>query len=401
MTYYQLSNISTHLYDHNLKLKFTNAGEEPIHISKSLAKFLFQSKECITNHAREWDTVKKMTNPYEFIHTPISAKSFAISKIKPISRAFFKLIEICNILDVFNRFSMKPIKSFHLAEGPGGFIEAMTYLRFNSKDHYYGMTLIDNSNNNIPGWKKSELFLQKNQNIHIERGADNTGNLYNPENYKYCLEKHGNSMHFITGDGGFDFTINYNHQESLALRLILTQVAYAIGMQAKGGTFVLKMFDLFSKASIDILYILASFYKSVYIIKPNTSRIANSEKYVVCSDFKYEQTKEISNKFLSILYVLNNMKFKDILISRLLDININYKFINTIEEINAIIGQQQIANIHSTMRIIQNKERKGEKIATIKNKNIQKCVNWCIKNKIPYNKYGISSNIFLSSASSF
>jgi len=401
MTYYQLSNISTRLYDHNLKLKFINAGEEPIHISKSLAKFLFQSKECITDYIREWYTVKKMTNPYEFIHTPISAKSFAISKIKPISRAFFKLIEICNVLDVFNRFSMKPIKSFHLAEGPGGFIEAMTYLRFNSKDHYYGMTLIDNSNSNIPGWKKSELFLQKNKNIHIERGADNTGNLYNPVNYKYCLEKYGNSMHFITGDGGFDFTINYNHQESLALRLILTQVAYAIGMQAKGGTFVLKMFDLFSKASIDILYILASFYKSVYIIKPNTSRIANSEKYVVCSDFKYEQTKEISNKFLSILYVLNNMKFKDILISRLLDININYKFINTIEEINAIIGQQQIANIHSTMRIIQNKERKGEKIATIKNKNIQKCVNWCIKNKIPYNKYGISSNIFLSSASSF
>ena len=142
-------------------------------------------------------------------------------------------------------------------------------------------------------------------------------------------------------------------------------------IKSTGGTFVLKMFDLFSKASIDILYILASFYKSVYIIKPNTSRIANSEKYVVCSDFKYEQTKEISNKFLSILYVLNNMKFKDILISRLLDININYKFINTIEEINAIIGQQQIANIHSTLRIIQNKERKGEKIATIKNKNIQ------------------------------
>ena len=84
-----------------------------------------------------------------------------------------------------------------------------------------------------------------------------------------------------------------------------------------------------------------------------------------------------------------------------MDININYKFINTIEEINAIIGQQQIANIHSTMRIIQNKERKGEKIQTIKSKNIQKCINWCIKNKIPYNKYGISSNIFLSPTVSF
>ena len=40
MTYYQLSNISTRLYDHNLKLKFINAGEEPIHISKSCGKIL-------------------------------------------------------------------------------------------------------------------------------------------------------------------------------------------------------------------------------------------------------------------------------------------------------------------------------------------------------------------------
>ena len=142
----------------------------------------------------------------------------------------------------------------------------MTYLRFNSKDHYYGMTLIDNSNSNIPGWKKSELFLQKNKNIHIERGADNTGNLYNPVNYKYCLEKYGNSMHFITGDGGFDFTINYNHQESLALRLILTQVAYAIGMQAKGGTFVLKMFDLFSKHPlIFYIFLLLSINRSILL----------------------------------------------------------------------------------------------------------------------------------------
>ena len=401
MTYYQLSNINTHIFSHNLKLKFTNKGDEPIHISKSLAKYLFKSKASITNHTQEWDIVKKITNPYEFIHTPISIKSFAISKIKPISRAFFKLIEICNVLDVFKKFTSEPIKSFHLAEGPGGFIEAMTYLRFNSNDHYYGMTLIDNSNNNIPGWRKCELFLRKNQNIIIENGADGTGNLYSPENYKHCLDKYGNSMDFITGDGGFDFSVDYNRQESLALRLILTQVAYAIGMQAKGGTFILKIFDVFSQATIDILYLLASFYKSTYIIKPHTSRAANSEKYVVCCDFQYNNTTEIANKFLSILYVLNNMKLKDILISRLLDININYKFITSVEEINAIIGQNQIANILSTLRIIQNKERKGEKIQSIKSKNINKCISWCVKNKIPYNKYGISSNIFLSPPATF
>ena len=47
------------------------------------------------------------------------------------------------------------INSFHLAEGPGGFIEAMTHLRQQFKnDKYYGMTLINENCNIIPVWKK-------------------------------------------------------------------------------------------------------------------------------------------------------------------------------------------------------------------------------------------------------
>ena len=399
MTYYQLSNVNYNIMAKNLKLKFKNVDKNDIFLSHSLAKYLYRTKEQINYFEDEWNSIKKITNPYEYIHTPISSQSPAISKIKPLSRAFFKLIEICNVLDIFKNYTRTPIKSFHLAEGPGGFIEAMTYLRFNKSDIYYGMTLIDDRNNNVPGWKKSELFLKKNNNVIIEKGCDGTGNLYNPENYKHCLERYKNSMDFITGDGGFDFSIDYNNQEYMAIRLILTQVAYAIGMQKEGGTFVLKLFDVFSKATLDIVFLLASFYSSTYIIKPNTSRVANSEKYIVCTGFKYRDTVEISNKFLSIICVLNNMKFKDILLSRLLDIKINYRFITVIEEINAIVAQQQVASILSTLRIIQNKERKCERIQTVKTQNIQKCISWCVKNKIPYHKYGVSTNIFLSSIS--
>ena len=397
MTYYQLCNINYPIKAENLKLNFIKSNIDSKIYSQSLASYLYKTKEEINQFVKEWDTVKKLTNPYEFIHTAISIKANSISKIKPISRAFFKLIEICNVLDVFKNFSSKPIKSFHLAEGPGGFIEATVYLRHNKYDRYFGMTLIDDTNYDVPGWKKGESFLQENNNVTIEYGYDGKGNLYNHHNFKFCREKYGNSMDFITGDGGFDFSVDYNRQENMVLRLILTQVAYAISMQAKGGTFILKMFDLFSQSSVDILYILSSFYKSTYVIKPNTSREANSEKYIVCVGFKYDDTSEISNKFLSILHVLNNLKINDMQIHRILNIKINYKYIKMIEEINAIIGSQQIENILSTLRIIQNKERKGEKIQSIKNKNIQKCIQWCIKHHIPYNKYGTNTNIFMSS----
>ena len=52
-------------------------------------------------------------------------------------------------------------------------------------------------------------------------------------------------MDIITGDGGFDFSQDYNNQEKSAFRLILTQVAYAITMQKHSGHFILKIFDMF------------------------------------------------------------------------------------------------------------------------------------------------------------
>jgi 23S rRNA U2552 (ribose-2'-O)-methylase RlmE/FtsJ len=268
-------------------------------------------------------------------------------------------------------------------------------MRFNKLDKYYGMTLIDNMNNEIPGWKKSEEFLQKNKNVIIETGKDNTGNLYNPENYEYCLKKYRNSMDFITGDGGFDFSVNYNNQETIALRLIITQIAYAMAMQAQGGTFVLKVFDQFTHGSVDILYLLSSFYTQTYIFKPDTSRIANSERYIICKGFNVPDSNDIYDKFSAIIRELDGKNFDGCNLHRILDIDINYFFVKNIEEINAILCQKQISNILTTLQIIQNKEKRGEKPNTIKNKNIKKCIQWCVKHNIPHYKCGASSNIFM------
>jgi len=399
MVSYPLPALHTHITATSIKLMFRDEKDTSRYISLSIAHYLYDVKQCINNHINDWDNIKKITNPYEYIHTNISAGKYSISKIKPLSRAFFKLIEICNTFDLFNNNLAKPITSFHLAEGPGSFIEALTYLRFNTKDVYYGMTLINTTDDSVPGWEKSHKFLQRNENVIIECGADGTGNLYTPDNFAHCKKHYQNSMDFITADGGFDFSVDFNKQEVMAQRLIFSEVAYAITMQSQGGTFILKMFDLFLKSSIDILYILSCFYSNVSIIKPHTSRIANSEKYIVCRDFKFTDTSYMFKKLHSIFVILNCMRINDLCIANLLDLPVPYRFITAIEEINATLGRQQIDNILITLRFIQNKERKGEKLQQIKNSNIQKCIQWCIKNKIPYNKLGYTGNIFLSESS--
>ena len=111
---------------------------------------LYNLKTEINNYTEYWDLYKKITNPYEYIHTQIKNKKLSVCNFKPISRSFFKLIEISNVFNIFDE--KNPITTLHLAEGPGGFIQALDYLRKNDNDIYYGITLISN-NVNIPNWK--------------------------------------------------------------------------------------------------------------------------------------------------------------------------------------------------------------------------------------------------------
>ncbi len=311
------------------------------------------------------------------------------------SRSFFKMIELCNIFRLFNNFSTNPLQSFHLAEGPGGFIEALAHLRQNAADKYHGMTLIDGHNNKVPGWKKAEIFLQNNKNVYIEKGADGTGNLYKPENLKKCMQTHQNSMDIITADGGFDFSIAFDKQENMAFRLIFSQIMFALTMQKYKGHFILKVFDIFLQPTLELIYLLSCFYERVYMIKPNTSRAANSEKYIVCKFFKWRDTTEISRKLLAVSHVLNRLDWSTYHIESIINIPIQYYYINQLAEYNAIFGQQQMENIIKTMTLIERNNFHRDYILQGKNSNIQKCIQWCIKNNIPYNKNICPRNIFL------
>jgi len=362
--------------------------DDEILINKTLYKYLSFIKEQIDCRIEEWDKYKKYTNPYEYIHSIIPNTKQAIATLKPISRSFFKMVEICHFMSIIE--SLPPVcNSFHLAEGPGGFIEAMAYMRKNPLDTYYGMTLLDDSNQNVPGWRKSKYFLNNNPNVIIETGSEGDGDLTNPENLRYCYDKYNGKMDLITADGGFDFSFQYPQQEQISTKLIICQIGFAVAMQKPGGTFILKVYDTFTRISLDLLFLLANLYEQVSIVKPNTSRFANSEKYVVCKGFRNNNTLDIVKQFYKILQI------QEPLIGSLFSFELPYLFTNKIEEYNAILGQQQIDTIVSTLYLIDN-NNKYDKIEHMKKKNIQKCIAWCQKYNIPYNNTVQSTNLFIS-----
>lgn len=442
----------------NIKYSDNKSNNKYIpYVNKSLYLYLKKAKLLIENNLEQWDTVKKYTNPYEFIHTNYQSGRY-ISKLKPLSRAYYKMVEIINEFNILSNFNYKNINTFHLAEGPGGFIEAFLNLRNNKKDTYYGMTLDNNNDKNIPGWNKSKYFLSKNMNVILEKGISNDGDLYNPDNLEHCYLKYKHSIDIITGDGGFDFSVDFQKQEIMAFNLILSQVFYALVMQSKGGHFILKVFDIFMKPTVDILYILNCFYKEVYIYKPKTSRYANSEKYIICKGFKGIHTLtclKIINLFCSIKegrsscrcscrcscssfdVSKNNIYNRGLLdvemtehtehaehtehtehaehmkdgnknkdknkdkcsinyMSSILDTKLPLLFISCIQEINSIYGQQQLENIMNTIIMINKNNLKYEKMEKIKKENIELCIEWCKKYNIDFHEYK-KNNVFSSS----
>jgi len=335
-----------------------------------------------------WDKTKKICNPYELIYiTNKKTRNKSMALYEPLSRSYFKMIELSHIFlkEYYNMNYISTkinVKSLHLAEGPGGFIEAWNYFRnYNMNDKIYGMTLID-KNKDIPGWSKTCKYL-KNNKINIISGIDGTGNLYNYKNILYLVNRLGkHTVDIITGDGGFDFSISYNMQELYASKLIFCQVLAAIKCQKKGGTFICKFFDTNNILTIQILYLLQCLYKEITFYKPFTSRVANSEKYIVCSDYIEEIDDNYWNRLLSILLIWNNIDNEYKIINNIFQ-QIPNSFINYISNLNHKIINTQILQINKTISIIEDKPL-SEWYINNRELQINNAIKWCKKFNISF-----------------
>jgi cap1 methyltransferase len=259
-----------------------------------------------------------------------------------------------------------------------------------------GMTILDDRHDSdIPGWKRSDAFLASNSGkVFIENGYDGTGNILSTANFVHCCETYGSSMDLITADGGFDFSDNFNDQERVMIPLLYAQICYAVCMQKRGGHFVLKVFDCFRQSTIEMIYLLTSFYRNVYISKPHTSRSGNSEKYIVCKGFIHESNAPFYTHMYRTFMEITTTRLN---VERILSIDIPLQFLTKMEEYNAIFGQYQISNIHYTLSLLD-RHMKPEKIDSMVKYNVSKCITWCIKHHVPYNN--LNANIFVCDHSS-
>lgn len=305
--------IGSQLQNQTIELYTTHVTKELIAKMQPnllLSKNMTQPIDELGNYQSIYTVKKRMDSCPEYIRNYIlmlNPFETVPRKIKAISRAYFKLWELLAYFQDHNLVPLQQEKFVYaaLAEAPGGFVQAVDdyrhmYAKVDHRDDvYYGISLKDDYE---PQWTIKFPELMKRFKLSYGDPDINDGNLLNPRNIiAYAKQFKNNKADLVTADGGFLVETEMGtYKEQLHLPLFYAEIIAAFCVQKKGGCFVLKIYDIFTIPTTQLIFLLSIYYDSVFITKPLTSRPANSEKYVVATGFR-GISKEDVGKYLDLL----------------------------------------------------------------------------------------------------
>jgi hypothetical protein len=286
----------------------------------------------------------KIISPYEYVFSNIPGKDISVSNLLVKTPVFYDYLEIINTLNLLENFTNNNIKSLHISKTLDT-VKCLKMLRNKKFNDLY-------SNFNSFDIFEKNIFYSNNNN----------NKFFN--NNKYDIIYYETDLN------------NYILSITNLLLIILKNQNYF-------GNAIIKISYL-NKPIIDIIYFLSSLYESIYIGKPYTSNIISFDRYIICKNFLLSEKniKYIKLNYYKVLVFikkLNNEK-----IGGLLNFEIPYYFKNKLDDLIILLGQKQIEAMDNIISILKNKN--NNRIEILKKNNIQKCINWCEKNNIPYNK---------------
>eukprot|EP01126_Amoeba_proteus_P042074 TRINITY_DN455_c0_g1_i5.p1 TRINITY_DN455_c0_g1~~TRINITY_DN455_c0_g1_i5.p1 ORF type:complete len:334 (-),score=48.26 TRINITY_DN455_c0_g1_i5:307-1308(-) len=220
-------------------------------------------------------------------------------------------VDITRTLDLFEGVQGS-LKFLDVCGGPGAFSQMLlaTGPTLSGPVVGYGITLKIEGDDISLNWYKQ---LTSNKHFHVLWGKDGTGNVYIPENLvhvKTVIEEAGDILDLVVADGGFGIgKVNgehrENYQEVYSSRIVISEMLMCLMSLRDGGHFVCKLFDSLSHITQSIIYLCAQLFEKCYVVKPERSRIVNSERYLVGKFLRREG--EFKTKFDFLLGVLSQL----------------------------------------------------------------------------------------------
>ncbi|CAB5395844.1 unnamed protein product [Rhizophagus irregularis] len=330
---------------------------------------LLQKKNSIEGISHEKFTeARQKSNPYEKVGNSIF-----------MNRAAVKLACLDSLVGFASVKRYDPVKELvfwfaDLCGGPGGFTEYLLWRKhswWREKVHGWGITLKSGQDFEFNRFHHETMPTKCFKPYY---GADGTGDLYKEENIKDFARvvkggTKGDGVDLVTADGGFDVRGREQYQEILLKQLILCQVVTMFMTLRKDGDFVLKLFDIFTPFTGGIVWILYRHFEKICIIKPLSSRPANSERYIICQKLREITLSPTTTSSSSLNRLLTqdrestnssrSTKLPKEDINEIIDISEikkDQEFLNYIKQKNIEIAKNQIGTIKQLLKFVENPE---------------------------------------------
>ena len=329
-SYYLLPKGNIQLSNNCFKIIYSDSPP-PNTLSPSLTHYLY---EILNNEQTNTDFFHRLQNNI-YPYCKLLSKTSLTSSDKPYSHEFLELVEILQTMNLNiyldNNFKMQSLQ--------------------------------------ILSFEKQSLNLAFPNPNHKVFYCNNT--TYNLNTFEKIYMNYAAKNHVIIATQ----PIQYNTKQ------VLIQICMVLCTQCKKGIFIWKIGDCYTQLFLEIFYFLSAFYEKIYIIKPSIIDVSKPYRYIVCKGFLYDNSYSIYTYLRSFVKYIDYYHYSKKYICSFLNIQIPNFFLNKLEEVNYIYGQNQLEQIHYLLLLCDKYKYKDEKIQNIVSINEQKCIEWCRKHR--------------------
>jgi hypothetical protein len=288
------------------------------------------------------------------------------------------MIEMLTLTEFLTRPPGPGLRTAHVCEGPGGFIEAIYDLapkKGLQVRQTHAMTL-RSTKTHIPGWRRAQQFMNRHREIRIQYGPDNSGNILRRDN-RAVIAASARASHIFTADGGFDFSCDYTKQEQMVFPLLLASVKIGFESLKIGGVFILKLFDFYDPMTVDLLFFMSHFFDEWTLYKPGMSRPCNPEHYFIGKGFV-----GCSDEALDVLRIWCSMIENRQPLDRLFHSDsTSHIFHEIIEQLRKKSFHTQTAYLERVFDMIEKNDE--EQISRYLVKHERTSYEWCVRFNVP------------------
>jgi hypothetical protein len=252
------------------------------------------------------------------------------------------------ILSFFDLIDFKTLNCLCFSEESSSIISSITKYREKNK-----------SNN------KKDNYLEANDKSSLE-------------NITKKISKSEDYISLLYLDSPFKWT-NSDSQEGESYPIIISELITLLSVLNKNGNLIIKIYESFTKLSVKLIYIISSFFAESYVYKPFFSMACNTDRYLICNNFKLDQKKDkkkltnIIKLFIDIESKITNKLYVEDIFPTFV---VPPKYYNMLRFVNIKISNIQQITINDIIKYIKGNNYYGKEYHTYRDNQIASTKWW-------------------------